>query len=194
MTTIAEVEDLVRRHEIDAALEEIGRMLEERPDDAEASMLFGVCQQMKGRTEAFCEVYRDLAPSMSVREAAGEVSSTVTRWRHYRNVAAYLIALGIAVFVAGLGLAIFVSACSLAPYVRHSDFETFLELAMQYSVLISGAFYSNMGLEPFHISPRLWSCVLLFAFPGYIYVLAVIAKCLEDCVIFAQRLVGRSAQ
>lgn len=100
----------------------------------------------------------------------------------------------IAYVVAGLGLAIFVSACSLAPYVRHSDFETFLELAMQYSVLISGAFYSNMGLEPFHISPRLWSCVLLFAFPGYIYILAVIAKCLEDCVIFAQRLVGRSAQ
>lgn len=101
MTTIAEVEDLVRRHEIDAALEELGRMMEERPDDAEASMLFGVCQQMKGRTESFCEIYRDLAPSMSVREAAGEVSSTVTRWRHYRNVAAYLIALGIAVFVAG---------------------------------------------------------------------------------------------
>lgn len=95
MTTIAEVEDLVRRHEIDAALEEIGRMLEERPDDAEASMLFGVCQQMKGRTEAFCEVYRDLAPSMSVREAAGEVSSTVTRWRHYLRVASYLLALGV---------------------------------------------------------------------------------------------------
>lgn len=104
MTTIAEVEDLVRRHEIDAALEEIGRMLEERPDDAEASMLFGVCQQMKGRTEAFCEVYRDLAPSMSVRDSSGEDSPVVSRWRHYCKVAAYLVAIGV-ITLAGTGSA-----------------------------------------------------------------------------------------
>lgn len=104
MTTIAEVEDLVRRHEIDAALEELGRMLEERPDDAEASMLFGVCQQMKGRTEAFCEVYRDLAPTMSVRDSSGEDLPVVSRWRHYCKVAAYLVAIGV-ISLVGTGCA-----------------------------------------------------------------------------------------
>ena len=105
MTTIAEVEDLVRRHEIDAALEELGRMLEERPDDAEARMLFGVCQQMRGRTESFCEIYRDLAPSMSVRDSSGADSPVVSRWRHYCKVAAYLVAIGV-ITLAGTGCAL----------------------------------------------------------------------------------------
>ena len=104
MKTIEEIEGMIRAKRIDEAVDELESLLAERPDDAEARMLFGVCQQMKGRTEAFCEIYRDLAPSMSVRDSSGEDSSVVSRWRHYCKVAAYLVAIGV-ISLVGTGCA-----------------------------------------------------------------------------------------
>ena len=105
MKTIEEIEGMIRAKRIDEAVDELESLLAERPDDAEARMLFGVCQQMKGRTEAFCEIYRDLAPSMSVRDSSGEDSPVVSRWRHYCKVAAYLVAIGV-ITLAGTGCAL----------------------------------------------------------------------------------------
>lgn len=101
MKKMVEIDGLVKSRKIDEALGELERILAEKPEDAEARMLFGVCQQMKGETESFCEVYRELAPQLSAREAAGEVSPVVSRWRQYCKVAAYLISLGIVTLVGG---------------------------------------------------------------------------------------------
>ena len=112
MKTIEEIEGMIRAKRIDEAVAELERLLVARPDDAEARMLFGVCQQMKGETESFCEVYRELAPQLSAREAAGEVSPVVSRWRQYCKVAAYLVALGLVTFIGGNIKAAEVEGCS----------------------------------------------------------------------------------
>ena len=102
MKELSEIETMIANCRLEEASAELETILGKSPDDAEARMLFGVCQQMMGRTEAFCEVYRDLAPSMSVRDASGEDSHVMTRWRHYCKVAAYLVAIGV-ITLAGTG-------------------------------------------------------------------------------------------
>jgi len=101
MKCLDTVEALIKNCKVDAALKELEPILLEEPDNAEARILFGVCRQMQGRTEEFCQVYRDLAPTLSARESAGDDSPVVARWRHFCKVASYLISLGLVTLVGG---------------------------------------------------------------------------------------------
>ena len=67
-------------------------------------MLLGICGQLKGDTDCFCEVYRELAPSLGARAEVGEESPVIARWRQYLRVASYLVSLGI-ITLTGTGLA-----------------------------------------------------------------------------------------
>jgi len=101
MKCLEKVEELIKNCKPNAALEELESILYEEPENADARILFGVCRQMQGRTEEFCQVYRDLAPTLSARESAGEDSPVVARWRHFCKVASYLVSLGLVTLVGG---------------------------------------------------------------------------------------------
>lgn len=99
MKTLDEIESLVKAGCVNQAVDELNGFLDREPEDDEARILLGVCSQLKGDTDGFCRIYNELRPTLSVREAAGEISSVTSRWRHYRKVAAYLVTVGLVSFV-----------------------------------------------------------------------------------------------
>lgn len=104
MKALTEIESLIANRQLDDAEAALEDFLAKVPDDVEARMLLGICGQLKGDADCFCEVYRELAPSLDARAKAGEESPVIARWRQYLRVASYLMTLGI-ITLTGTGLA-----------------------------------------------------------------------------------------